>query len=133
MVLSPTKVRTYTGAIGSGVGVGAAVGTGVGLITGAGEGAGGFTSGLVIRRKAYTANRIADSAINNILFILGVVPLIKPLYGRGITGIDLLTMLLLSVMLLPFAGRRGIGRYAGASMFLIYLAYLAYLVFRSAV
>ncbi len=76
---------------------------------------------------------VVGSNIFNILFILGVVPLIKPLHGRGITGIDLLTMLLLSVMLLPFAGRRGIGRCAGAAMFLVYLAYLVYLLFRSAV
>ncbi len=71
---------------------------------------------------------IIGSNIFNITFILGVCSQISPLTGGGITFVDYVVMIAASVMplLLVYKGR--LNRFAGAVMFMMFVAYNAYLI-----
>ena len=69
---------------------------------------------------------IVGSNIFNILLILGVVSLVKPIPVQGITPLDFITMVSCVVLLLfcvLFFGKRTIMRYEGAIMLLFYVLY----------
>lgn len=72
---------------------------------------------------------VIGSNIFNILAILGVAPLIKPIYGVGINNVDMILMIALGMVLYPFM-RTGmkINRFEGAALLLIYIGYTAYLI-----
>ena len=72
---------------------------------------------------------VVGSNIFNILAILGVAPLIKPIYGVGISNVDMILMIALGIVLYPFM-RTGmkINRFEGAALLLIYIGYTAYLI-----
>jgi len=72
---------------------------------------------------------VIGSNIFNILAILGVAPLIKPIYGVGINNVDMILMIALGIVLYPFM-RTGmkINRFEGAALLLIYIGYTAYLI-----
>lgn len=67
---------------------------------------------------------VIGSNIFNILCIMGIAPLIRPIVGQDIRGFDLIVMLGISVLLLPFmvTGMK-ISRFEGAILFLIYIGY----------
>ena len=69
---------------------------------------------------------IVGSNLFNILLILGVVSLVKPIPVQGITPLDFITMVSCVVLLLfcvLFFGKRTIMRYEGAIMLLFYVLY----------
>ena len=69
---------------------------------------------------------VVGSNIFNILLILGVVSLVKPIPVQGITQLDFITMVSCVVLLLfcvLFYGKRTIMRYEGAIMLLFYVLY----------
>lgn len=69
---------------------------------------------------------IVGSNIFNILLILGVVSLVKPIPVQGITQLDFITMVscvLLLLFCVLFYGKRTIMRYEGAIMLLFYALY----------
>jgi cation:H+ antiporter len=72
---------------------------------------------------------VIGSNIFNILAILGIAPLISPIKSAGISYVDMLLMLILSVMLYPVM-RTGmkISRKEGFLLFAIYVAYTVYLI-----
>ena len=73
---------------------------------------------------------IVGSNIFNILGILGVTALIKPISSAEITWIDTLVMIILSLLLLPFI-KSGftLRRWEGALLLLIYLGYMVFLLY----
>lgn len=80
--------------------------------------------------KDIAIGNVVGSNIFNILSILGIAPLLKPLSAPGIRMLDFASMLLLSILLLlvMLTGRR-ISRGEGAVLLSSYVAYLAYLIF----
>jgi cation:H+ antiporter len=74
---------------------------------------------------------IVGSNIFNVFCILGIVPVISPLAGQSIRGLDFAVMLGVCGALFLFGmfGKR-LNRVQGALLFLAYLAYTAYLVIR---
>ena len=72
---------------------------------------------------------IVGSNIFNVFCILGIVPLISPLAGESIRGLDFAVMLGTSGALFLFGmfGKR-LNRIQGALLLLTYIAYTAYLV-----
>lgn len=80
--------------------------------------------------KDIAIGNVVGSNIFNILSILGIAPLLKPLSASGIRMLDFACMLLLSILLLlvMLTGRR-ISRGEGAVLLSSYAAYLAYLIF----
>ncbi|MBR7156268.1 MAG: calcium/sodium antiporter [Lentisphaeria bacterium] len=74
---------------------------------------------------------VVGSNIFNILCILGVAPLAKPLQAAGISNVDMLLMAALSILLYPLmkTGMK-ISRKEGALLLAIYIAYTAYLIVR---
>ena len=72
---------------------------------------------------------VVGSNIFNILGILGVAPLLKPIYSPGIDGVDLAVMVFFSIILLPimYTGKN-INRLEGAFLLLMYAGYTAYLM-----
>lgn len=83
-----------------------------------------------IRGKADIATgNIVGSNIFNILLILGVAPMFRPVRNAGITAIDGAALLLCTFLLIPFmiTGLR-ISRGEGAVLLLLYSGYLASLV-----
>lgn len=80
--------------------------------------------------KDIAIGNVVGSNIFNILSILGIAPLLKPLSASGIRMLDFACMLLLSILLLlvMLTGRR-ISRGEGAVLLSSYVAYLAYLIF----
>ncbi|MCL1078585.1 sodium:calcium antiporter [Parashewanella spongiae] len=72
---------------------------------------------------------VIGSNLFNILAVLGITAIIHPISGDGLELIDFAVMLLLAVIMLPFAytGMR-ISRQEGTLLLLIYLAYNVYLV-----
>ena len=72
---------------------------------------------------------IVGSNIFNVFCILGIVPLISPLTGQSIRGLDFAVMLGVSGALFLFGmfGKR-LNRVQGALLLLTYIAYTAYLV-----
>ena len=72
---------------------------------------------------------IVGSNIFNVFCILGIVPVIAPLAGQSIRGLDFIVMLGVSGALFLFGmfGKR-LNRFQGALLLLSYIAYTAYLV-----
>ena len=72
---------------------------------------------------------IVGSNIFNVFCILGIVPLISPLMGQSIRGLDFAVMLGTSGALFLFGmfGKR-LNRWEGALLLAAYIAYTAYLV-----
>ena len=75
---------------------------------------------------------IVGSNIFNVFCILGIVPVISPLAGQSIRGLDFVVMLGVSGALFLFGmfGRR-LNRIQGAFLLTAYIAYTAYLVMRA--
>ena len=76
---------------------------------------------------------IVGSNIFNVFCILGIVPVISPLAGESIRGLDFAVMLGVSGALFLFGmfGRR-LNRIQGAFLLAVYIAYTAYLVMHHA-
>jgi cation:H+ antiporter len=76
---------------------------------------------------------IVGSNIFNVFCILGIVPMISPLMGQSIRGLDFAVMLGVSGALFLFGmfGKR-LNRIQGALLLLTYIAYTAYLVMHHA-
>ncbi len=71
---------------------------------------------------------VVGSNIFNVLCILGIAPLIKPIYARGIKYPEMGLMLAVSLLLIPImATGLKISRKEGALLFLIYVGYTFYL------
>lgn len=72
---------------------------------------------------------VIGSNIFNLTLILGLASQITPLTGVGITVIDYAVMIFATIapLLLGFRGR--LNRWAGASLFLCFVAYNAYLIY----
>ena len=75
---------------------------------------------------------IVGSNIFNVFCILGIVPMISPLMGQSIRGLDFAVMLGVSGALFLFGmfGKR-LNRVQGALLLAAYIAYTAYLVIRA--
>ncbi|ACA88838.1 calcium/sodium antiporter [Shewanella woodyi] len=91
-----------------------------------------LVTSIVAARKGESdiaIGNIVGSNLFNILGILGITALIHPIAAAGIQDFDLLVMLLLALIVLPFAwtGFR-IGRREGGILLLGYLSYISYLV-----
>ena len=74
---------------------------------------------------------VIGSNIFNILAILGIAPLISPIRAAGISYVDMILMLALSVMLYPImkSGMK-ISRKEGILLLGIYIAYTVYLIIK---
>ena len=71
---------------------------------------------------------VVGSNIFNILFILGIAPLIHPFAAPGIKVLDLGMMLLVTILLIPFMRTKyQISRVEGGILFALYIAYIGYL------
>lgn len=72
---------------------------------------------------------VVGSNIFNILAILGVAPLISPIKAQGISYVDMILMLSISIMLYPImkTGMK-ISRKEGILLLAIYVVYTAYLI-----
>jgi cation:H+ antiporter len=71
---------------------------------------------------------VVGSNIFNILFILGIAPLIHPFAAPGIKVLDLGMMLLVTILLVPFMRTKyQISRVEGGILFALYIAYIGYL------
>lgn len=72
---------------------------------------------------------VVGSNIFNILAILGVTPLITPLKAQGISCVDMILMLAVSILLYPVmkSGMK-ISRKEGILLLAIYIIYTAYLI-----
>lgn len=75
---------------------------------------------------------IIGSCIFNILFVLGIVSLIKPIVvNSGVLAIDGMVMALTALLFLLFAtSSKRVGRKEGAILVLVYIAYFIFLVWR---
>ena len=75
---------------------------------------------------------VVGSNIFNVFCILGIVPVISPLAGQSIRGLDFAVMLGVSGALFLFGmfGKR-LNRIQGAFLLAAYIAYTAYLVMRA--
>ena len=74
---------------------------------------------------------VVGSNIFNILCILGIAPLISPIKSAGISIVDMLAMIAVSVLLIPMmlTGMK-ISRKEGALLLLIYIIYTFYLFYK---
>ena len=72
---------------------------------------------------------VVGSYIFNILYILGIAPLISPIKAQGICYVDMILMLSVSILFYPImkSGMK-ISRKEGAAMLAIYVIYTAYLI-----
>ncbi|WP_394202365.1 calcium/sodium antiporter [Shewanella waksmanii] len=72
---------------------------------------------------------VVGSNLFNILGILGITAIIAPISSQSLATLDLMVMLMLAAILLPFAwtGYR-IGRREGSLLLICYLAYISHLV-----
>ena len=93
-----------------------------------------LATSLTAARKAESdiaMGNVVGSNLLNILGILGVAPLIRPIEGAGIREGDLLVMTSLAVLLPVMGLRRGrVGRGWGAVLCGVYVAYNAWLLLR---
>ena len=83
-----------------------------------------------IRKETDIAvGNVIGSNIFNVLAILAIAPLIKPIHAVGISNVDMVLMIAVSLLLYPFM-RTGmkINRLEGAVMLAIYIGYTAYLI-----
>ncbi len=91
-----------------------------------------FTSAVAAWKKEgdLAVGNIVGSNIFNILFILGVVSVIKPLAASpAMIAVDGMVMIFVSLLFLLFAARYGkIERWAGIVLLLTYLVYFGWLV-----
>ncbi len=89
------------------------------------------TSALAALKKEgdIAVGNIVGSCVFNILGIIGVTALVRPLENTGMSAIDLTLMILLAICLLPLA-RSGwrINRWEGAFLLVTYVAYIVYLL-----
>lgn len=76
-----------------------------------------------------TIGNVIGSNVFNILMIIGVTGLVKPMHIKGITSLDLIVMLA-SILLLWFFCRTTykVKRWEGAVLAISYIAYLAWLI-----
>lgn len=74
---------------------------------------------------------VVGSNIFNVLAILGVTPLISPIKTQGISYVDMILMLAVSLLLLPLmkSGLK-ISRKEGCVLLAIYVIYTGYLIFQ---
>ena len=71
---------------------------------------------------------VVGSNIFNILFILGIAPLIRPFAAPGIDPVDLIAMVTVTVLLIPFMRTKyQLSRIEGGILFILYLGYIGYL------
>ena len=71
---------------------------------------------------------VVGSNIFNILFILGIAPLLHPFAAPGIKVLDLGMMLLVAILLIPFMRTKyQISRVEGGILLALYIAYIGYL------
>ncbi|MFA6961228.1 MAG: calcium/sodium antiporter [Opitutaceae bacterium] len=75
---------------------------------------------------------VVGSNTFNVLGILGVAALIRPIDAPGLEWGDLLVMLVVAIALLPLAKSGGrVSRWEGAALFSTYVGYTAWLLLRS--
>jgi cation:H+ antiporter len=75
---------------------------------------------------------VVGSNVFNILFILGMAGLIKPMTAESTFFIDTGILIAVSVMMLIFAfTKRKTSRIEGATAVLVYIAYTAYIIMRT--
>ena len=73
---------------------------------------------------------VVGSNIFNILFILGIAPLVRPFSARGISPVDCAVMVLVTLLAVPFMWtRKRISRAEGALLLAVYVAYIVFLAF----
>ena len=94
-----------------------------------------FTSAMAAYRRNIdiAVGNVVGSNIFNLLWILGVSALIRPLPFNVMSNSDIVMMIFASTLLIlamPFGRRNTIDRLNGVVFLLIYLAYLVYLVMR---
>ena len=86
-----------------------------------------------IRREQEIAlGNIVGSNILNILVIMGISPLIRPVSATGITGVDWAVLLGTALLLYPMMLPKRIPRAGGLLFLLVFIGYMAWLVYSSA-
>jgi cation:H+ antiporter len=71
---------------------------------------------------------VVGSCLFNILFILGIAPLVRPFAAPGINTPDLIMMLTVTILLIPFMRTKyQISRIEGGILLAGYIAYIAFL------
>lgn len=85
-----------------------------------------------IRKESDIAvGNVIGSNLFNILGILGVAPIIRPIYAQNIVAADWLVMLCVTIILFPMMlGVRKMARYKGVILLIIYIAYVCSLAVR---
>lgn len=73
---------------------------------------------------------VIGSNIFNILFILGISGMIRPIAVNYASVIDLAVLVIVSIITMIFAGARKIGRIKGAVMILMYVADIVFAIVR---
>ena len=91
-----------------------------------------FATSMVSAKKGNSdiaIGNVIGSNVFNILMIIGVTGLVKPMHIKGITSLDLIVMLA-SMLLLWFFCRTTykVKRWEGAVLAISYIAYLAWLI-----
>ncbi|MGN0867750.1 MAG: calcium/sodium antiporter [Oligosphaeraceae bacterium] len=89
------------------------------------------TSAVAAFRKEndIAVGNVVGSNIFNILAILGIAPLIRPIHSAGIHPLDLLVMAGVTILMLAMAYTgKTIRRWEGALLLLCYLGYMGWLV-----
>ena len=72
---------------------------------------------------------VIGSNIFNILSILGIAPLVRPIKAAGIHTADIMTMGILTVlMVIMMASHKTVSRLEGALLLLLYIGYISFLV-----
>lgn len=81
------------------------------------------------REHSIAIGNIIGSNIFNILVILGLAPMVRPLRSSGITPVDLGVLLLCSALIWPLLKSGGLlSRLEGLLLLVIYIGYTGYLV-----
>ena len=76
--------------------------------------------------------KVICSNLFNILSILGIAPLIRPIIASGIQTVDILTMGILTIlMIIMMATHKIVARLEGALLLLIYIGYISWLVIQN--